>query len=85
MSELDTVAEANSTSQPLSLNISQGGAGSEGYLKVQATLKPFVLEKTSSPHQFRQWTQIMLLKIDGFLKGWILNITPLKGVQKIRT
>ena len=23
-------------------------------------------------------TQIILLKIDGFLKGWILNITPLK-------
>ena len=24
-------------------------------------------------------TQILLLKIDGFLKGWILNITPLKS------
>ena len=23
-------------------------------------------------------TQMVLLKIDGFLKGWILNITPLK-------
>ena len=23
-------------------------------------------------------TQIILLKIDGFLKGWLLNITPLK-------
>ena len=23
-------------------------------------------------------TQKILLKIDGFLKGWILNITPLK-------
>ena len=23
-------------------------------------------------------TQIILLKIDGFVKGWILNITPLK-------
>ena len=23
-------------------------------------------------------TQIILLKNDGFLKGWILNITPLK-------
>ena len=34
---------------------------------------------------FEIGTQIILLKIDGFLKGWILNITPLKGVQKIRT
>ena len=25
-------------------------------------------------------TKIILLKIDGFLKGWILNITPLKYV-----
>ena len=57
LSELDTIAEANATSQPLSLNISQGGAGSEGYLKIQATLKPFVLEKTSSPQQFRQWIE----------------------------
>ena len=24
-------------------------------------------------------TQIILIKIDGFLKGWILNITPLKN------
>ena len=24
-------------------------------------------------------TQMVLLKIDGFLKGWILNITPLKA------
>ena len=24
-------------------------------------------------------TQIILLKIDGFLKGWILNITPLNS------
>ena len=55
LSELDTIAEANATSQPLSLNISQGGAGSEGYLKIQATLKPFLLEKNSSPQQFRQW------------------------------
>ena len=57
LSGLDTIAEANATSQPLSLNISHGGAGSEGYLKVQATLKPFVLEKTSSPQQFRQWIE----------------------------
>ena len=28
-------------------------------------------------------TQIILLKIDGFLKGWILNITPLKS-QKFK-
>ena len=28
---------------------------------------------------FEIGTQIILLKIDGFLKGWILNITPLKG------
>ena len=27
---------------------------------------------------FEIGTQIILLKIDGFLKGWILNITPLK-------
>ena len=27
-------------------------------------------------------TQIILLKIDGFLKGWILNITPLKNQCK---
>ena len=26
---------------------------------------------------FEIGTQIILLKIDGFLKGWILNITPL--------
>ena len=26
-------------------------------------------------------TQIILLKIDGFLKGWILNITPLKNFK----
>ena len=29
-------------------------------------------------------TQIILLKIDGFLKGWILNITPLKIKNGIR-
>ena len=31
--------------------------------------------------------QIILLKIDGFLKGWILNITPLKVLSflKIRS
>ena len=28
---------------------------------------------------FEIGTQIILSKIDGFLKGWILNITPLKG------
>ena len=28
-------------------------------------------------------TQIILLKIDGFLKGWILNITPLKNLDGI--
>ena len=28
---------------------------------------------------FEIGTQIISLKIDGFLKGWILNITPLKG------
>ena len=28
---------------------------------------------------FEIGTQIILLKIDGFLKGWILNITPLKA------
>ena len=28
---------------------------------------------------FEIGTQIILLKIDGFLKGWILNITPLKN------
>ena len=55
LSELDTIAEANATSQPLSLNISQGGANSEGYLKIQTTLKPFLLEKNCSPQQFRQW------------------------------
>ena len=27
---------------------------------------------------FEIGTQIILLKIDGFLKGWILDITPLK-------
>ena len=27
---------------------------------------------------FKIGTQIIFLKIDGFLKGWILNITPLK-------
>ena len=27
---------------------------------------------------FEIGTQIILSKIDGFLKGWILNITPLK-------
>ena len=27
---------------------------------------------------FEIGTQIILLQIDGFLKGWILNITPLK-------
>ena len=27
---------------------------------------------------FENGTQIILLKINGFLKGWILNITPLK-------
>ena len=27
---------------------------------------------------FEIGTQIILLKIDGFLKGWILNVTPLK-------
>ena len=27
---------------------------------------------------FEIGTQIILLKIDGFLKGWILNINPLK-------
>ena len=27
---------------------------------------------------FEIGTQIILLKIDGFLKGWTLNITPLK-------
>ena len=26
-------------------------------------------------------TQIILLKIDGFFKGWILNITPLKALN----
>ena len=30
---------------------------------------------------FEIGTQIILSKIDGFLKGWILNITPLKGIQ----
>ena len=30
-------------------------------------------------------TQIILLKIDGFLKGWILNITPLKVLQRSPT
>ena len=29
---------------------------------------------------FEIGTQIILLKIDGFLKGWILNITPLKDI-----
>ena len=28
---------------------------------------------------FEIGTQIILLKIDGFLKGWILNITPLNA------
>ena len=28
-------------------------------------------------------TQIILLKIEGFLKGWILNITPLKAANYI--
>ena len=27
---------------------------------------------------FEIGTQIILLQIDGFLRGWILNITPLK-------
>ena len=31
---------------------------------------------------FEIGTQIILSKIDGFLKGWILNITPLKGQKK---
>ena len=31
---------------------------------------------------FEIGTQIILLKIDGFLKGWILNITPLKANLK---
>ena len=30
---------------------------------------------------FEIGTQIILSKIDGFLKGWILNITPLKGLR----
>ena len=30
---------------------------------------------------FEIGTQIILLKIDGFLKGWILNITPLKDFE----
>ena len=29
---------------------------------------------------FEIGTQIILLKFDGFLKGWILNITPLKAL-----
>ena len=33
---------------------------------------------------FEIGTQIILLKIDGFLKGWILNITPLKKVKQIK-
>ena len=32
-----------------------------------------------SPATFEIGTQIILLKIDRFLKGWILNITPLKA------
>ena len=31
---------------------------------------------------FEIGTQIILLQIDGFLKGWILNITPLKDYTK---
>ena len=31
---------------------------------------------------FENGTQIILSKIDGFLKVWILNITPLKGDYK---
>ena len=34
---------------------------------------------------FEIGTQIILLKIDGFLKGWILNITPLKYLPGIKT
>ena len=30
---------------------------------------------------FEIGTQNILLKIDGFLKGWILNITPLKVIK----
>ena len=33
--DIDTIAEENASSQPSSLNTSQGDAGSEGYLKVQ--------------------------------------------------
>ena len=32
---------------------------------------------------FEIGTQIILLKIDGFLKGWILNITPLKSFKNV--
>ena len=32
---------------------------------------------------FEIGTQIILLKIDGFLKGWILDITPLKAFDMI--
>ena len=32
---------------------------------------------------FEIGTQIILLKIDGFLKGWILNITPLNNCESL--
>ena len=32
---------------------------------------------------FEIGTQIILSKIDGFLKGWILNITPPKGLISV--
>ena len=40
--------------------------------------KIFDEEKIPMRSTFEISTQIILLKIDGFLKGWILNITPLK-------
>ncbi len=54
LAELDTIAEEHASSQP-SLNISHGDAGSEGYLKVQDTLKPFLITKDSSFQEFQQW------------------------------
>ena len=57
LAELDTIAEENASSQPSSLNTSQEDAGSEGYLKVQDTLKPFLITKDSSFQQFQQWTK----------------------------
>ena len=53
LAELDTLAEANAATQPaVSDDHSNGGASS---LKVQDSLKPFVLSKENSVLEFSQW------------------------------